>query len=160
MKTFLIFLIFLTLLIIQAHAGKPIKRENGVWFPGKNCGVKNEIKYLYETPEDTSDLECTFIWSQKAVKITYEKCYKFGNPTLKEQFKHPGVKSKEDCMDLCLANNKCYGIEYWATFSNGNPALDCFLSFEDLANLEIKANNILVYASKACFLKPYTLPIV
>ena len=56
--------IFLILFVLHSQARNPIERENGVWYPGKSCGLANEIKYLYETSEDTSDIECTFIWSQ------------------------------------------------------------------------------------------------
>ena len=42
---------------------KPIHKENGIWFPGKGCGIVNEIKYLQKMPEDISNLDCTFIFA-------------------------------------------------------------------------------------------------
>ena len=41
----------------------PIHKENGVWFPGKGCGTTNEIKYLRNMPEDTTNLACTFVFT-------------------------------------------------------------------------------------------------
>ena len=53
--------LLVVLFIFQVQAGKPIQRENGIWYTGKGCGVTTEIKYLQDVPEDDSNLQCTFI---------------------------------------------------------------------------------------------------
>ena len=53
--------LLVVLFIFQVQAGKPIQRENGIWYTGKGCGVTTEIKYLQEVPDDDSNLQCTFI---------------------------------------------------------------------------------------------------
>ena len=53
--------LLVVLFIFQVQAGKPIQRENGIWYTGKGCGITTEIKYLQEVPDDDSNLQCTFI---------------------------------------------------------------------------------------------------
>ena len=143
---------FITLLHLT-FANKPIERENGIWYPGKGCGITTEIKYLSEVPNDVSDLTCTFIQNPRKVKFKDLKmnpeCFKTGNPDNGRAytFKKP-VKTVEDCMELCLNSGKCEVIEYWQIYE------DCYLIEEDLPMPIIADNDArAVHASKSCILQ-------
>ena len=71
---------FTLLLTALTLGSKPIQRENGVWFPGKSCGIKNEIKYLQYMPEDTSKLACTFVYSNGIPKKDLKDHMNIGEP--------------------------------------------------------------------------------
>jgi hypothetical protein len=58
---FLLVLLFWSSVYMIRAANQPIKVSTGLYFPGRGCGGSSEIKYLSKIPEDTLDLECTFI---------------------------------------------------------------------------------------------------
>ena len=48
-------------MIAICTASIPRKYENGYYFPGKNCGISTPIRYLIGLPENTDEVECTFV---------------------------------------------------------------------------------------------------
>ena len=148
-------------LIILLHltfANKPIERENGIWYPGKGCGITTEIKYLSELPNDVSDLTCTFIQNPNTKKIDLKglkmdpECFKTGNPNENSDVsitKKESVETVEQCMELCLESTKCGIIEYHPSPQN------CYLIDQDLPMPINVAANYAKYASKSCILKSW-----
>ena len=104
----------LSYLILQVNCStKPVPRDNGVWFPGKSCGIKTEIKYLSEMPADTSNLACTFVRSNQPLFSAPKECIKQGYEyhTGQEIQRVPGrLSSPEKCQKKCQENSKC---EVW-----------------------------------------------
>ena len=106
------------LLIFGYEAKQPIVRPNGLWYPGKSCGIGTEIKYLHESPKDTSSLECTFIWTKNVVqgriKTNPEDCFKSGFVTIAGQDIKRQASSKEECIVECFDNDsECMAINYY-----------------------------------------------
>ena len=68
--------IILTFITI-CTASIPRKYHNGYYFPGKNCGISNPIRYLNEVPNDIDGLQCAFVLYKfvkqgtVAAKVTY-----------------------------------------------------------------------------------------
>lgn len=100
---------------------KPIQKENGVWFPGKSCGIKTEIKYLSDMPTDTSNLACTFVYDTVYAKqpalVTMKECILqdfeyFGGTQLLQVAKKPN--SPKECQQRCQEHSEC---EVW-TYHN------------------------------------------
>jgi hypothetical protein len=64
--SFLILVILLVFPMISLGV-KPVQTYFGTFFPGRGCGGSTEIKYLYNWPEDTSGLTCTWIVDENKV---------------------------------------------------------------------------------------------
>ena len=103
-------------LVFQVFGGKPIQRENGIWYTGKGCGSTTEIKYLNDVPEDTQDLECTFIpkkdfvrqsWTKTLQQCTKEKTFNSGAELRTEMMEKDNIKK---CVQLCMKEDRCVGV--------------------------------------------------
>ena len=138
----------LILLIFGSEAKQPIERPNGLWYPGRSCGIATEIKYLNEFPKDTSDLECTFVWTKKVTKSPIEyssdACFKSG---------YVGAfsstwTSKMSCMERCLSRPTCTMLS-WGLSSFGSVPT-CYLAFKDSKVVEVKEDKTWNYATKEC----------
>ena len=155
LSTFLVFLF-----ICQAPASKPINRGNGIWYPGKGCGITTEIKYLSEIPVDDSDLKCTFIQTESPKKLDLDHlkmnpdCFMKGDPLEnKEKFNTLKIpieeaQTMEACMKFCLNNAKCQFIDYapWG----------CYLQEQDLKTVtKINYNTETKHATKSCIIESF-----
>ena len=92
---------------------KPVQRDNGIWFPGKSCGIKTEIKYLSEMPEDTSNLACTFIHANQPKQKSQKPCKEYdtkylGTPYF--QVENPRPQTSNECQESCQGKVEC---EFW-----------------------------------------------
>ena len=142
------------LFIGQVIANEPIQRSNGIWYPGKGCGITTEIKYLSEVPEDESNLSCTFIQTNqfdlKNLKMNHE-CFKTGNPIedrLMLAIPIEEAPTMEACMKICFNNKECQFIEYDSHY--------CYLQDQDLKTVTmIDYKNPQKYASKSCIIESW-----
>ena len=109
-------LILVLYLVLQVFGGKPIQRENGIWYTGKGCGSTTEIKYLNDVPEDTQDLECTFIpkkdFVQQSLTKTIEECTQektLNSGTLlnEDPIELGRFGTMKECVKICLAEKNC-----------------------------------------------------
>ena len=152
MKQFV--LLLKTLLVFQELSGTRVERENGVWFTGKGCGVTTEIKYLKDIPDDTKDLECTFIPKKNMVlrnvdepwksSKTIEECTREKTFNSGTGLKQENVGTMEECVQLCIDDENCVGV-------NGQQrpfVLTCKL-LQDLG--DTKADHFHTFVAKACF---------
>ena len=115
--------LLIILFIFQAKAGKPIQRENGIWYPGKGCGTTTEIKYLHEVPVNTSGLACTFIWNEDPVKASglCKQVHK-GVFSFEGGWKAVGnVNSLYDCIRVCNDHGFCELAQWENKQSDDNP---------------------------------------
>ena len=150
--------LILAVLLGFVQATVPIPRENGIWYPGKGCGVSTQIKYLQMIPEDPSELECTFIQNKNVnmfnkiretdyFDVTLGQCYEYTNPIeTAENVHHKPIETKEECMKLCLKDNACQFIEFY------KPDKLCILVNQDPKTLEFKNSEGSWYATKECIL--------
>ena len=113
---------FSCLIVFGNCSFKPVSRANGIWFPGKSCGIKTEIKYLSEIPADTSNLACTFVQgaqnqpkfqtSQEPQELPKPCKIEDTNWTGQPYFNvNPRPQNSDGCQEKCQKDAKC---EFWS----------------------------------------------
>ena len=108
-------------LLLQVNCSvKPVQKDNGIWFPGKSCGIKNEIKYLSDMPEDTSNLACTFVHADQPKRKSQEPqepCQftdtKFDGTSFFDV--NPRPTTSKGCQEKCKERAEC---EFWGYHEN------------------------------------------
>ena len=142
-------LILVLYLVLQVFGGKLIQRENGIWYTGKGCGSTTQIKYLNDVPEDTQDLECTFIpkkdFVQQSLTKTIEECTQEKTKNSGTLLSYQAVEkdNMKECVKLCMAEKDCVGV-------NGQPKpfdLGCHL-LKDIG--DSSPDNFHSFVSKEC----------
>ena len=146
--------LLLTVFVFQGLSGTQVERGNGVWFTGKGCGVTTEIKYLKDIPDDTKDLECTFIPKKNMIlrnvnepskpSKTIAECIQEKTINSGTGLKQENVGTMEECVQLCIDDENCVGV-------NGQQR-PFFLTCKLLQDLGVTtSDNFHTFVAKACF---------
>ena len=76
MKRPLLFLAFFGLILVSEGLSRPSKRPDGsLYFPGRGCGINEPYKFIFEMPEDTSNLRCVFFKPEVSNLQKLRECF-------------------------------------------------------------------------------------